>query len=72
MRVNKKLTFKPIQKVCSLFPHGLAPFVSSKCREATDATKEESSPPDKSTPNGTSDISLLITDCKFVNNVMMT
>jgi len=64
MTVNKKLTFKPIQNVCNLFPHCLATFVSFKCREATDATKEESSPPDKSTPNGTSVISLLITACR--------
>lgn len=58
---QEKLTFKPTQNVCNCDPHCLATFVCAKCREATAATSEESSPPDKSTPNGTSVISLLIT-----------
>jgi hypothetical protein len=41
----------------------LAASVSLRYRDATVATKEESKPPDKSTPNGTSVISLLITAC---------
>lgn len=60
-----QITFKPIQKVCNWDPHWQAAADSAKYRDATAATSDESSPPDKSTPNGTSVISLLITACRI-------
>ena len=58
---GRKITFRPMQNVCNWDPHCLATLASERCREATAATSEESSPPDRSTPNGTSVISLLST-----------
>lgn len=52
-----------MQKVCNCDPHWQAASDSAKWREATEATRDESSPPDRSTPKGTSVISLLITAC---------
>jgi hypothetical protein len=50
--------WSPMQKECSL-PH--TPPADPKCLEAIEATKEESRPPDKRTPKGTSDMSLFTT-----------
>jgi hypothetical protein len=41
----------------------LAALVSARCLDATAATKEESNPPESSTPNGTSVINLFTTAC---------
>ena len=66
-RVNPWLvnedTCNPTQKECSLSPHCFAALVAAKWRVATAATKDESSPPDNSTPNGTSVINLFMTAC---------
>jgi hypothetical protein len=43
----------------------LAALVPARCRDATAATKEESRPPESSTPKGTSVISLFTTACKW-------
>jgi len=67
-RGKKKKTFRPMQNVCNWDPHCLATLASERCREATAATSEESSPPDRSTPNGTSVINLLITACIDTTN----
>ena len=41
----------------------LAALVPARCLDATAATKEESNPPESSTPNGTSVINLFTTAC---------
>lgn len=54
-------TSKPTQKEWSWFPHCFAPLFPATWRAVTDATREESRPPDSRTPKGTSVISLLRT-----------
>jgi hypothetical protein len=48
----------------------LAASVCASCRDATAATKEESKPPDRSTPKGTSVISRFMTACKNMKQTM--
>lgn len=60
-----ELTSRPTQKECSWEPHCFAAFVSAKWRAVMEATKDESSPPERRTPKGTSVISLLTTACKI-------
>jgi hypothetical protein len=48
----------------------LAASVCASCRDATAATKEESKPPDRSTPKGTSVISRFMTACKNMKRTM--
>lgn len=61
--INKilKLTSRPTQKEWSCVPHCLAAFVPAKWRAVIEATNDESRPPERRTPKGTSVISLLIT-----------
>lgn len=62
---NSQLTSKPTQNEWSWAPHCLAALVPAKCLAVMEATKEESKPPESSTPNGTSVINLLITACMY-------
>jgi hypothetical protein len=48
----------------------LAASVCASCRDATAATKEESKPPDRSTPKGTSVMSRFMTACKNMKRTM--
>ncbi len=57
-------TLRPTEKVWSWAPQTLAALLFARCRDATAATRDESKPPDRSTPNGTSVISRLVTACR--------
>ncbi len=57
-------TLRPTEKVWSWAPQTLAALLFARCRDATAATRDESKPPDRSTPNGTSVISRLTTACR--------
>ena len=56
-----EVTSSPTQKEWSCVPHCLAALDPARWRAVTEATSEESSPPLRRTPKGTSVISLLIT-----------
>ncbi len=67
---HNRSTLSPTEKVWSCAPQTLAASVCASCRDATAATKEESKPPDRSTPKGTSVISRFMTACKNMKRTM--
>lgn len=60
---KRNKTSRPTTKEWSSVPNFSAASVLTRWRLVTEATREESSPPERRTPKGTSVISLLITAC---------